>query len=78
LRYLKDKVSFSTLRVVFYEKTGSAFGFNSKMKQAMQDGWENLLWLLVILTNIWPFLVIGLVVIFAYRQYRKKKKMRKG
>ena len=76
LKYLKDKISYSTLTVVFYEKTSSVFGFNSKMGQAIQNGWTNLLWFFVALTNLWPFLIIGLITIFIYRRYTKKRKIK--
>lgn len=76
LKYLKDKVSFSTLTVVFYEKTGSAFGFNSKIGEAAQNGWTNLLWFFVALTNLWPFILIALAIFIIYRRlyHRNKKK----
>lgn len=76
LKYLKDKVSFSTLTVVFYEKTSSSFGFNSKFGKAIQNGWTNLLWFFVALTNLWPFLLIGLAIIIIYRRLnvRNRKK----
>jgi hypothetical protein len=76
LKYLKDKVSFSTLTVVFYERTSSSFGFHSKFGQAIQNGWTNLLWFFVSLTNLWPFILIGLAIIIIYRRLngRNKKK----
>lgn len=73
LKYLKDKVSFSTLTVVFYERTSSSFGFNSKFGQAIQNGWTNLLWFFVVLTNLWTFVLIGLVGFVIYRRLNKKK-----
>ncbi len=74
LKYLEDKISYSTLTVVFYEKTSSPFGFNSKMGQALKSGWTNLLWFFVALTNLWPFIIIGLATIFIYKRYKKNKK----
>jgi hypothetical protein len=74
LNYLKDRVSLSTLTVVFYEKLTSSFGFTSKFGQAIQDGWTNLLWFFIGLANFWPFIVIGLVVIIVYRLKSRKKK----
>ena len=74
LRYLSDKVSFSTLTVVFYEKTTSSFGFNSKIGQAVQNGWANLLWFFVALANLWTFILIGVVAFIIYRQLRKRNK----
>jgi len=58
LRYLKDRVSFSTLSITFYEKTRSGIGFWPKLTDAMKSGWNNLLWLLIGLTHIWPFAII--------------------
>lgn len=76
LKYLKDKVSYSTLTVVFYEKTTSSFGFNSKFGQSLKNGWTNLLWFFVALANLWPFVLIGLAVILIYKRLndRNKKK----
>lgn len=74
LKYLKDKLSFSTLTVVFYEKTNSSFGFSSKIEQGIQNGWTNLLWFFVALTNLWPFILVGFAIIMFYRINKKKKK----
>jgi len=52
LKYLKDKTSFSTLTVAFYERTSSSFGFISKLGQVIQNGWINLLWFFVALANL--------------------------
>ena len=74
LTYLKNKISFSTLTVVFYEKTSSTFGFSSKLGHAIQNGWTNLLWFFVGLANLWPFVVIGGIVVFMYRRYKNRNK----
>ena len=76
LTYLKSKVSYSTLTVVFYEKTSSSFGFNSKMGQAIHNGWTNLLWFFVTATNLWPFIVISIIIFFIYKQYKKRKSLK--
>lgn len=73
LKYMKDKISFSTLTVTFYEKTSSAFGFKSKFGLAIKNGWSNLLWFLIGLTNLWPFFLIGLTVFLIIIQYNKIK-----
>jgi hypothetical protein len=71
-KYLNDRISFSTLTVVFYERTNSAFGFSSKFGQAVKSGWENVLWVLIGLTNLWPFLIILAIVLFVLLRKRKK------
>jgi hypothetical protein len=74
LKYLKDKVSLSTLTVVFYEKTSSSFGFNSKFTQAIHNGWKNILWFFIALTNLWAFLFIGLIAIVVIKWVKKRNK----
>ena len=78
LKYLNDKIAFSTLRVMFYEKSNSAFGFNSKMGQAVKSGWTNLLWFFVGITKIWTFIIIAFIVFFIIKRFRKKKKQNKA
>ncbi len=67
LKYLKDKVSYRTLTVTFYETSQGNFGFGSKMGKAIKNGWTNLLWFFLGLANLWPFLILGLVAIFMYK-----------
>ena len=74
LNYLRDRVSFSTLTVTFYEKSTGRFGFTSKMGQAIKNGWTNLLWFFLGLANLWPFLILGILAVFLYKRFVRKKK----
>ncbi len=74
LKYLTDKVSFSTLTVTYYQKTTASFGFGSKFGQALQNGWTNLGWVAIGLTSLWPFFVLGLGLFFVIRGIRRRKK----
>ena len=77
LRYLKDKVAFSTLTVEFYEQTESApesFGFGGKISDALYDGWIGALWFFIGITNAWPFILMIIVAIYVIRYFRKKRK----
>ncbi len=73
LKYLTDKVSFSTLTVTYYQKTTTSFGFGSKFGQALRNGWTNLGWFAIGLTSLWPFIVLGLVLFFVIRRMRRRK-----
>lgn len=74
LRYLKDRITLSSLTVTYYQKTHSVFGFSSKFGQGIKSGWDNLLWFFIGLTNIWPFvLVIAATLYIIIRQKRKRK-----
>ena len=74
LKYLTDRVSLSTLTVVYYQKTTSAFGFGSKFGQALRNGWTNLGWFVIGLTSLWPFILLGLVLFFVVKRVRLRKK----
>jgi len=78
LNYLKDRVSLSTLTVVFYEKLTSSFGFTSKFGQAIQNGWTNLLWFFIGLANFWPFIIVGFAIIIIYKRLKGKKNKADG
>lgn len=78
MRYLKDRIGFSTLTVNFYQKINSTFGFSLKFTQGIKNGWTNLLWFMVGLVNIWPFLLIILLSIYIIRVMIRKKKQKKA
>ncbi len=73
LKYLQDRVSFSTLTMTFYESIPNETEFGEKFKNGFRNGWDNLVWFFVMLTNIWPFILIGLGLVIGLRIYRRKK-----
>lgn len=74
MKYLKDRISFSTLTVTYYQKTNSAFRFSSKLGQALKSGWDGFLWFLIGLTHLWTFILIALVTIYLFIRRRRNKK----
>jgi len=78
LRYLKDQVAFSTLRVEYYERQSSSVGFASKFVQALGKGWNNFLLGLVGLAQLWPLLILLVAGVLLYRRRRKRKQARKS
>lgn len=75
LNYLKNQVSFSTLNVSYYQQIGTDFGFGPKVVRAIGDGWDNLLSFLIVLVNLWPFLLLIAAGAWATNRWRKRKKM---
>jgi hypothetical protein len=73
LKYLEDQVSLSTLTMTFYQSNPDETEFGRKFKNGFRNGWENLIWFFVFLTNIWPFILIGLGLIMGIRFYRRRK-----
>jgi len=74
MKYLKDRITFSTLTVTYYQETTSPFGFSSKFVEGIKNGWSVFLWFIVGLSYLWVFLFAAIVTIYVVRLYRKRKK----
>ncbi|MEQ8363398.1 MAG: DUF4349 domain-containing protein [Cyclobacteriaceae bacterium] len=74
LNYIKNKVSFSTLNVNYYQLLDSDFGFGSKFMASLSNGWENLLLFLIGIMNLWPFILLITGGIWLFFRWRKKSK----
>ncbi|MCB9232850.1 MAG: DUF4349 domain-containing protein [Bacteroidia bacterium] len=74
LKYLTNQVSFSTLSLTFYEKVPEKTGFGNKFSEGFKNGWEYLIWFFVLLTNVWPFLLITAILVVLYSVMKRRKK----
>lgn len=72
LKYLENKISLSTLTLTFYKNTPGKSDFSNKFRKGFRNGWDNLIWFFVFLTNIWPFILIALGLIIGFRIWRKR------
>lgn len=79
LKYLKDQVAFSTLEVYFYETIPFEYEhkFAEKFKDGFGNGWENLLYFFIGLINIWPFVLIIIVLVYFLRKKLKQRRLKK-
>ncbi|MPR35036.1 DUF4349 domain-containing protein [Salmonirosea aquatica] len=73
LRYLKDRVAFSTLTIIYYETPPASLGFLGKLGIGLADGWNNLLEFLVAVVSLWPFWLLIAGFIFLLLRYRRRK-----
>lgn len=73
LKYLKDRVAFSTLTVIYYEVSTESFDFLDKLGAALSGGWNNLLGFLLGLVTLWPFLLIVAGLVFLLLRYRRRR-----
>ena len=73
LNYLTNQVSMATLNMTFYEVIPDRIEFGDKFKNGFRNGWDNLVWFFVALVNIWPFVLLAILLIIGIRFYRKKK-----
>ena len=74
MRYLKDKIAFSTLTVTYYQETTSQFGFSSKFVEGIKTGWSVFLWFIIGLSHLWVFLFVAVLTIYIIRRYRKNSR----
>ncbi len=77
LKYLENQVSLSTITIEFYKltaETGITVSYGTKMWNAIKSGFNGLSFFFLGILNIWPFVLI--IVILGYiikRKYFKKK-----
>ncbi len=74
LRYLKDRVAFSTLTVTYYETPAATSGFFGKIGAALRDGWDSLLEFLVAVVSLWPFVLLGAGLFLLLRRYLNRRR----
>lgn len=74
LRYLNNRVDYSTLDISFYKKTPEyRVVEENRFGRAFRNGWDGMISLMIGLTSIWPFLLIfGVGGYFFWRRWRKK------
>lgn len=71
LKLLADQVQYSTLRIEFYKITSTPAVFTYQLSSAFSKGWENLLTMLILAVDVWPFILIGIGLWFGFRKVVK-------
>lgn len=82
LKYLQNKVSWSTIDVSIYklqpQSANVSVSYFSKIWNAIKSGWNGLLSFFIGLLHIWPFLIIlSLIIWFIKRKWAAKKQILK-
>ena len=79
LRYLRDQVSLSTLTLNLYEtkayvEPGQAYTrtFGSELAQAFGGGWEMVKGFVLLLTTLWPLLLVAVPLALWLRNRRRR------
>jgi hypothetical protein len=78
LKYLKDRVALSTVRLTSYERLdrsvlSDAPGFFERSGGAFVSGWQGLLRLMLVLINLWPLLLVAALGAYAFHVYRTRR-----
>ncbi len=82
LRYLEDRVNYSTLNIWIYQKKDLKYepadrdNFGQRLKKALHRGWQGFVDFILFFLNIWPLWIVGLLVwrLVVYLSRRSKKK----
>ena len=74
LKVLNNQISYSTLNIKIYESISKQTEFGKKFKNGFKNGWDNLILFFVFLVNIWPFILINIVIIILFRVWKKRRK----
>jgi hypothetical protein len=75
-KQLQKQVSFSELRITFYQTIEQTAGLGRKAGKAFTRGWNMLLEVFVGILNIWPFLIIIGVVLYVILKFDKRRAQR--
>ena len=73
LKYLENQVGLSTLHITFYETIAKRTAFGKKFIEGFRQGWDNLIWFLIGLVNVWPFLLLIPLLIWGIRKLRRRR-----
>lgn len=73
LKYLQNQVAFSTLRVSFYKTSYTNISFGSKILEGFKNGVENLKGFFIGIINVWPFIILFVLILIILRKRLKKK-----
>ncbi|MCC6583319.1 MAG: DUF4349 domain-containing protein [Chitinophagales bacterium] len=74
LKYLKDKVSMSTLHLTFYETTSAPVGFFGEIGKSFVSGWKGFLYFVLGIIAAWPLVLIFSLFIYWFIKRRRNKK----
>jgi hypothetical protein len=80
LRYMKSRIAMSTITIEFYKRTAerreATVSYGSKMWNAVASGFNGLSSFFIGLLNVWPLILIFVIVFIIIRKKLKKRKQR--
>ena len=83
LKYLSDQVDYSTLDLTITKEKDFKYkptvrdSFWEKLKQSISKGWYGFIDFIFFLFNIWPFLIITGILIYLWKRFKLKFRLRK-
>lgn len=84
LRYLDDRVNYSTLNIWIYQKKDRKYepadrdGFGQRLKKSLHKGWQGFIDFILFFLKIWPLWIVGLLIwrliVYLNRRSLRKEK----
>jgi hypothetical protein len=81
IRYLNNRVSFSTINLNIYQKIDFKYApepmesFWERFKKSIHNGWKGLVAFILFIIRLWPLWVIAVGSWFVLRRYFRRKKV---
>ena len=75
LNFLKNQTSMATLTVVYFEQVQSNTGFGYRVSAALGNGWSHLLWFLLGVVQLWPFILLAALGLAGLRLWRRRRRV---
>ncbi|NHB67563.1 DUF4349 domain-containing protein [Perlabentimonas gracilis] len=79
LRYLNNRIDYSTVNLNIYQKIDFKFvpepmeSFWERLKTSIHKGWKGFVSFILFLIRLWPLLIIGSLATYAFTRYRKNR-----
>jgi len=78
LKYLTDRVGYSTMTITFYKKTHSGINFGQQFINGFKNGFNAFIWVLVGIVNLWVFILLFFIILLLIRRYIKRRRIKKN
>jgi len=78
MKYLNDRVNYSTLTVSFYKNAVKSNTFFGDFWDALKNGWQVFLQGITFIANLWVIILVSVFLVMGFKSYRRRKKNAKN
>lgn len=78
MKYLNDRVNYSTLKVSFYKNAVKSNTFFGDFWDALKNGWQVFLQVITFIANLWVIILVSVFLVMGFKSYRRRKKNAKN
>jgi hypothetical protein len=73
MKYLSNQVDYSTLNLSYYKTTPVQSHLTEKMSQGFKNGWSAVIYVFIILANLWPFILLVAIILMIVWYFNRRK-----